>query len=539
MKITLRPYQNRGYDEIRKQALAGHHRILGVGPTSMGKTALACAFIESCVSRGKKAMFVVHRREIIEQTMAAFDFNGIENGVVMADHFKRRPEANVQIASIQTLASMRSCRDCNAETILSCATCKGKGKVRSRSLPEADFIVIDECHRTMSKSYTDLIAEYPNARILGLTATPRRLDGKGLGEIFTSLVVIAEMQELIDQGYLLPIRYFAPARPDVSGVKIKCGEYDSVQLEVAVSKDAKRIGRIVEKWLALAEGRTTLFFGISVADSLMVMQEFLDAGVPAAHVDAGTPKAVRAQLFSKLRNGEIKVLCNVDIATEGVDIPSLGCVILGRPTKSVTVFLQAIGRSMRIYPGQEYAIVLDHAGCVYEHGLPSFPRKWSLKNKKKRDTPQEEMITSCPSCMTIRPKNVRTCPTCGLESESFNNPLPKEADGELVEYKPPAPGDAEQCQECGGPIETSPLRAQPLRRRKKCKSCQAVSYEVDAGRAKMATPEQRLAEWRRLESVRVEKGFQPGWSAHQYRNTFGVWPPREPQTSPGPLDSSW
>lgn len=442
LTLTPRAYQQRAYEAIREQAKQGHTKIVAVGPTAMGKTILACMFINAALALGKSVVFIVHRQEIVKQMRKTLRKLGVRCGVMMSNSPLSDPDAPVQVCSIMTMVAKKKCHACKGhpEIVHACPACKGKGKIRSRVLPEAHLIIADEVHRGNSPSYKEFFAEYPKAHLLGLTATPTRLDGKSLGDLFTSMVIIAEMQELIDQGYLLPLLYYTPYRPDLSKVKIKGGEYDAHSLGEVTSGDVKRIGRIVENWIAKGENQTTLFFGVSVEDSLSVAAEFNKAGITAAHVDANTPDLERKALFEKLDRGEIRVLCNVNIATEGVDIPSLGCVILGRPTKSVTVYLQSVGRGMRIFDGQRYCIVLDHAGCVYEHDLPNEPRLWSLhdqKKKKKGDAP----IVSCPNCGMIRPITQQSCPGCGHQKEVTSGLT--EVDGELVEYK--IDENAERC----------------------------------------------------------------------------------------------
>jgi len=462
VRFELRPYQQRGADQIRQKAREGHKRILAVGPTAMGKTALACSFIEACVKLGKKAIFVVHRKEIAEQTLLAFQENGIHCAALMSGHSLIDPSAPVQVCSIQTLTATKICKSCknDEQRKLECEACHQRGRVPSRPLPEADLIVLDECHRARSKSYMDLLEGYPpSTRTLGLTATPRRLDGKGLGGIFSAMVVIAEMQELIDQGFLVPLRYFTPYVPDLTGVSIVHGDYNAQELQAAVNKDTRRIGNIVENWKQRGEGRTTVFFGCSIADSMSVAAKFRDAGIPAEHVDANTPAGDRKAIFERLRRGETKILCNVDIATEGVDIPSLGCVILGRPTKSVTVYLQGVGRAMRLFPGKSCAIILDHAGCVYEHKPAEWPRKWSLSDRRRGEklVLVDLELTTCDECGLVRASNVKKCPGCQKQQEMFDIDIGgdvAEREGELVEFnsalmdafekarkaKPPQPG---------------------------------------------------------------------------------------------------
>jgi len=529
-------YQTTGYAAIREEACKGHRRVVAVGPTAMGKTYVACMFMEACIAKGKKTIFVVHRREIVDQAARACREHNIPCGVIMGNSSMKDREAQAQICSVMTLTAKRKCPDCKGhpELVVACPTCNKTGRVLSRKLPEADLIILDEVHRGPSPSYMWLLEQYPKAIVLGLTATPARTDGKGLDEIFTSMVIIAEMQELIDKKRLLPLRYYAPHRPNLKGVKISRGDYDAKSLNDATSGDATRIGSIVDKWKELAEDRTTLFFGVSVEDSMNVASEFNKAGIPAAHVDANTPDMERSALFNQISNGEIKVLCNVDIATEGVDIPSLGCVILGRPTKSITVFLQAVGRAMRIFPGQEYAVVLDHAGCVYEHGLPSDPRQWSLHAPpKKRNTDAPVMM--CPNCGAIRSITQLSCPSCGTKRDLEDGRGVVEVDGDLTLYQDDP--NAERC-DCGGIIMTSPLRQTRFQVQKKCRRCRVARYSP-APQAQVASDRERLYEWQRLEKVRIAKGFRLGWSETCYQKTFGVPPPPSFQTSPDGPEAPW
>ena len=390
MSTTLRPYQAAAVQAARARIAASVRRLMINAPTGAGKTLLAAAIVKLAVEKNRRVLFLAHRRELVDQCCNKLQDAGILHyGTIMAGSKRLSADAPVQVASIQTLIR--------------------------RELPPADIVIIDEAHRAVSRTYLSIMANYPRAVLLGLSATPERLDGKGLDELFDDMIVVETVPRLIEQGYLVkPVGYEGP-KPDLSGVKIKRGDYDETQLAEAMDKP-KLVGDLVSNWKRLAEGRLTVAFASSVDHAKHIASEFWAAGVPAAAVSGKTPKAEREAILNDWRKGYLKVVANCFVLTEGFDMPELSCAILARPTKSESLYLQMAGRVLRPFPGKSDALILDHGGCWAAHGGPHIERQWSLEGAAKRRKDQD-------------PGTVDACDACGM----LYDPEPKLWLGEVQE----------------------------------------------------------------------------------------------------------
>ena len=411
MTYKLRSFQEIVTESLRGGIRLGHRKQVLQASTGSGKTIMAVSMMQTAVTNGKKVLFIAHRKEIINQTSSKLDAFGIDHGVIMAGHIRYKPRNPVQVASIQTLSR--------------------------RVKPDADLIFIDECHLSCSKSFTDLISAYPSAIIVGMTATPCRLDGKGLGIIYTNMVNAISMRDLIDQGHLVKYRVFAPFVPDLIDVKTVAGDYDQGATADLMDKTSIT-GDIVKHWIKHAAGRKTIVFAASVKHSEHIRDAFLATGVSAKHLDAKTNSNLRAKILAEWEAGKFDVLCNMGLFIEGLDVPAVSCCILARPTQSLTIYLQAVGRAMRTSPGKNDCIILDHAGLTYSHGLIDEDREWTLdgkKTNKKKDAMEKlPSVTICESCFSAfsRTKNPSTCPECG-HGLPVKAVASVSADGELVE----------------------------------------------------------------------------------------------------------
>ncbi len=360
-KYQDRDYQLKAIQSLTVMIPTGKRRIVLLSPTGSGKTWMATMLILRSIAKGKRVLFLAHRRELIDQTCAKLVDAGVLNfGVIMAGNRLNHAAAPVQVASVQTLIR--------------------------RELPDADLVIVDECHRAISRSYLSIIANYPRAIVLGLTATPERLDGKGLDELFDDMVTVATVPDLIEQGYLVkPLCYVGPTA-DLSGVRTRRGDYDESQLAEAMDKP-QLTGDIVANWLRLAKGKPTAVFAAGVEHAKHITAEFIAAGISAATVTGDTPKAEREAIIADWRAGFIEVCVNVFVFVEGFDFPDLACVVLARPTQSVTMYLQMVGRVMRPSPNKSVSLIIDHAGCCQLHGQPHLHREWTLEGmaKKRKD----------------------------------------------------------------------------------------------------------------------------------------------------------
>lgn len=400
--IRLREYQEEGLEALRDRLGRGVRKIVFVAPTGAGKTTVAGAMIDGARRKGKKCIFLAHRTELIEQCSARLDQFEIPHGIIQAKHARTDPRKQVQVASVQTLVR--------------------------RDHWDADLIVVDECHRSTSASYVKIVERYTNRpAIIGLTATPYRLDGRGLGEIYDDLYELTPVQPLIDQGFLIMPTVYGSKEVDLSRVKTTAGDFNKKQLAAAM-KEVVLHGGIVDNWAkrvmaetgasSVAECRAcSVVFAPSVEQSVKIAEQFNEAGVPAAHLDANTPRKERDRILAALRSREISVVSNVGILTEGWDLPHLEIVALLRPTKSRSLVKQMIGRIMRPDPDKRFAAVLDHANCTRMHGFVNEPEVFDLKGREKRPRkgsgPAPHKV--CKGCDALVPMSARICPACGYQ----------------------------------------------------------------------------------------------------------------------------
>ena len=366
--IRLRPYQQSAVAAIREKITQHYRRIMVVAPTGAGKTLVASHIIESALAKSNPVLFIAHRRELIAQCADKLS----ECGVIMGgNRASRKADALVQVASVQTL-------------------------LRLRPLPPAKIVIVDEAHRTASKSYRDLLANYPNAVVLGLSATPERLDGKGLGDLFETMVEVATIPDLIEQGYLVRPRCYVGTSIDTRGLRTRGGDYRLDDLADA-STAPTLVGDLVTNYQLITPGRKAAVFCVSILHAELAAKRFRDAGISAQVVSGKTPTKERDQLIQDWKEGYIRVMCSCDVFVEGFDFPGLEVVILARATQSITRYLQSVGRGMRPADGKEGCWVLDHAGCIAEHGPPWIHREWSLDGAQSRPkTPAA--IETCQAC---------------------------------------------------------------------------------------------------------------------------------------------
>jgi DNA repair protein RadD len=356
-----RPYQRAVIERINTELLNGScSAALLVAPTGSGKTVIASDIIRSNPNR--HILFFVHRREIVFQAQKHLADLGIEAGVILAG-VSQRKMLGIQIASVQTLFS-RCIRG-------------------DQDLPPADIVLVDEAHHVRAKTYQAILKRYPDAKVIGLTATPCRRDGRGLGSTFKRMIETPQIEELIKLGFLVPTRIFAPSRPNLKGVKVCKGDYVERELERRVNTD-KLVGDIVTHWLKHADRRKTLLYAVSVAHSVHLRDEFAKAGVRVEHIDGSTPKDERDAILERLASGETELVTNCMVLTEGYDLPDLSCIVLARPTRSMGLFRQMIGRGLRPAPGKDHCLVLDHAGAVWAHGFVEDAVHWTHQSRSCR-----------------------------------------------------------------------------------------------------------------------------------------------------------
>jgi DNA repair protein RadD len=378
-------FQETDVGNIRAQFLQGAAKVCYTLPTGGGKTVVFVHIALRAVERGHRVCIIVHRGELIEQTCRALTEAGVAHGVIAAGY--PQTDAPVQVAMAQTLAN------------------------RLDRLDGVQFLIVDECHHALAETWLAIVNAAPIARVLGCTATPERLDGKGLAEVFDALVIGPSVKELITGGYLSPFICFAPERTiDLRGTPVFAGDFAVGDLARRMNVEIVTHDALVE-YRKRIDGQSAIAFCVNIEHSRTVARHFRTNGVRARHLDGDTPTAERRQLIAQLATGEVQVITNCNLIAEGLDVPSVGGVILLRPTKSLALFLQQIGRALRPAPGKMRAVILDHAGNVFRHGLPDLEHAWSLEGRpKKKGT---ALVRRCPECEALIPIASRTCPKCG------------------------------------------------------------------------------------------------------------------------------
>jgi DNA repair protein RadD len=380
VRQVLRKYQEDGLAQILAAFSGGARSVLAVAPTGSGKTTV---FGSLTADLRAPVLILVHRRELATQAANRLREFGVDFGMIMPGE-PERLGARVQVASKDTL-----CR-----------------RPRAR-WPRAGLVIVDEAHLSTARTWQMILEHYARAKILGFTATPYRLSGKSLASAYDALVVIARPRELREQGHLCPYVGFSYKAPDLTAVEVIGEDYDQSQSAAAMSAIT---GDIVAEWLAHARDLSTVVFACTVEHSKALTDEFRSKGVAVEHLDGKMGKFQRDAILARVANGTTRVLCNVGIAIEGLDIPRLKCCVLARPTKSLARAIQMMGRVRRPWQGQS-ARIHDHAFVIPTHGQPDADRDYSLHAKKEKPP----SLSTCSSCRAVYDGN--SCPACGAERE--------------------------------------------------------------------------------------------------------------------------
>lgn len=394
MKLTLRQYQQALIDSARV-SLRSNKNVLIQAPTGAGKTVLATFMADALDKKDKRLYFICHRHELIIQTAKTFSKNGLAYSYIANGHHYN-PLCNIQICSIDTL------------------------KNRYKKLPIPAMCIWDEAHHLGAAGWSKVHSYYNESYHVGLSATPQRLDGKGLGQWFDDMIIETSVAKLIEQKDLSDYRLFAPAKLNLKDVKIVMGDYNQTELAVLMDK-AHITGDIIKHWKLHALGMKTIVFAININHSMNIVRMFNESGIKAAHIDGSTPRKERQEVCLKFAQGEYDVISNVGLMGEGFDLSAqtdidvtIECVISARPTQSLALWLQMCGRALR--KKNNKAIILDHAGNATRHGLPCEDRDWSLngdaKQGKKKKDEDIQKIKECPKCYCVHAPAPR-CPECG------------------------------------------------------------------------------------------------------------------------------
>jgi len=449
-EYSPRDYQQRSIQAVRKACAQGKRTIL-VLPTGGGKTKTAVyGIVKQAVAKGAKVLWMAHRSELIAQADGDLVEAGVRTGLIKAGVREDRT-APCQVASIQTLAR--------------------------RDLPEARIVIVDECHHVRSATYMRVIEHYQEAGsiIVGLTATPERLDGKGLGDVFDEIVEEVTVRELIDRDFLADYDYFAPSIPDLDGVPKQGGDFHK-KLTGQLMNRPTITGNLLTHYVRHMSGKRALLFAAGIAHSMAVVEAFKAAGVPAAHLDGSSPAQERSDILAKFESGEVLVVSNVDLFDEGFDVPACQGVMIARPTQSFVKHRQMIGRCLRRKADGSRAVVLDHAGNFLRHGMPDDITDWKLADKptKTADAPKHKQ---CPKCFAVLPVHVAVCPCCGHRFGTKPRTGPDMVGGDLQKVK-----------------------------------------------QKKWTTQEKEALYTSLMGKARALGYAPGWAKHQYKAKVKVWP---------------
>lgn len=411
MPLTLRPYQSDIVRQTRTLMLRGARSILIQSPTGSGKTALTAHMLATAAAKGMGSWFIVHRRELVRQSLRAFSQAGINPGVVATGFFED-DRRSVQIASIQTLAR------------------------RYKRVRRPRLVVWDECHHIAAGSWSTIFNALPDAFHIGLTATPERLDGQGLGEFFQEMINGPSVSRLIEDGFLSPYKMFAPSGVSLAGIHTRMGDFVASELQAAVDKPTIT-GDAIKHYRRHSDGKRAVVFCVSVEHSKHVVTQFQAAGIPAAHVDGETDVSERDAAIRKFEAGTIKVLSNVELFGEGFDLPAIEAAILLRPTQSLGLYLQQVGRALRPSPGKDHAVILDHAGNCERHGLPDEDREWSLEGRdtRRKGSSDAGFVRVCPKCFAAQIPGSAMCRYCAHVFEAKPRQV-EQVEGDLQEIDP-------------------------------------------------------------------------------------------------------
>jgi len=435
LPLRLRPYQDKLIRETYDLWNNAAGNVLAVAPTGSGKTVVFGSVLKdaNCAS-----VAIAHRFELVSQMSLTLARFGIRHRVIGPDAVRRvcvslhmseighsffDPGSKVAVAGVDTLANANQ---------------------DDPWFRQVRLWIIDEAHHVLeANKWGRAAAMFPNARGLGVTATPNRADGRGVGRegegIFDAMVEGPGMRELIDAGYLTEYRVFAPPSDlDLTDVPVTdSGDYSPAKLRKAVHR-SHVMGDIVQHYLRHAPGKLGVTFAVDVEAAVEITKRFRDSGIAAEVVSAKTPDALRAKIIRDFRERRLLQLVNVDLFGEGFDLPAIEVVSFGRPTKSFPLFSQQFGRALRPLEGKGHAIILDHVGNTLRHGLPDSPRVWSLGNRKRSARVAEDDVIptrTCPNaeCLAVYERVHFKCPYCGFQPEPLGRATPAHVDGDLTE----------------------------------------------------------------------------------------------------------
>jgi len=454
--LKLRDYQRIAIECVRDAFRAGNRRVLLVAPTGAGKTVMFSHLARAISICGQRVLLMAHRDELLDQISRTLTQVGVEHGFIAARR-QMNLETLVQVAGVHTL------------------------KNKAGKIPwKPDWIICDEAHHATAGSWAKIIAAYPDARVVGVTATPERLDGKGLGNVFQAMVRGPEVADLIARGYLSPVRYYCPRTVDTDGLKMRMGDYKHADVDARVN-NSRVTGEAVDWYRKLCNGAPAVAFCASIKHSEHVAETFRAAGYRWVSLDSTMTPWARREAVEGLGSGKLHGISSCDIISEGFDLPIVSAAILLRPTASLGLYLQQVGRVLRIAAGKTHATIIDHVGnCgstrngewVEKHGFAEDVREWSLdgRTKKKGAAP----VRLCCECFAVIGVGSSKCPQCGVEQPIKERAVQEADTGELEEVQR-----------------------------------QAIKEKTE----KLIKKAKTLEDWQRIAKLR---GYAPGWAYHRH-----------------------
>ena len=408
VKMQLRSYQEQAIQNLRGAYAVGHRSPLLCLPTGGGKTCILASIAAQAAARGRNVLILVHRRELIHQTASKLAWVGLEHGIIAAG--LPTTDAQVQVASVQTLA-----------------------RRLGHMTWQPDLIIIDEAHHATAGQWERILNHWPDAYRLGVTATPCRLDGRGLGAAFDAMVHGPTVADLTSAGFLSPARIYAPpVVADLASVRTRAGDYAKDQAADAMDRPTVT-GDAISHYQRLASGEQAIAFCCNVKHAGSVCDAFKTAGITANLLLGSTDN--REEVVADFAAHRTKVLVTVDVVSEGFDVPAASCAILLRPTQSLGLYLQQVGRVLRPSPSKPHAVILDHVGNVNRHGFPDDPRDWSLDDRLKHGRNiAAPSVRTCSNCYAAF-KPAPQCPACGAGCAPIKSLKIQQIAGELQELK--------------------------------------------------------------------------------------------------------
>lgn len=480
--LQLRPYQALSVESLRTGFRSNHNRQVLAAPTGAGKSRIMESMIRSAMEKGSRIMFICERRILVDQFSAHLDRAGIDHGVLMAGHWRFRPDRQVQVASAQTIERMES-------------------------LPTTDIVFIDELHACMRKSIINMLERQPKLRVVGATATPFH---PVIGKYFTNVVSVTSMVDLVKEKFLVPFRVFVAKEIDTSGLKVVAGEWKKDDLE---KRGQQIVGDVVADYIRISNDvfggyRKTICFSCGIAHGAELAQKFNEAGINAVQISSEDNEEYRDEVLKDFArpNSEIKVVISVAILSRGFDQSDVDYVILARPLKkSFSEHVQMVGRGARIHPGKEMCVIQDNSGNwlrfaddwdkLYHDGVQELGQGQDAKPKKEPSQEQKDAC-KCPKCSMVWAGG-DTCLNCGFVRVKRNEVIA--IPGEMVE------------------IGASKRKADKF------------------------SPEFKADFYAQLLGYADDRGYKPGWAFYQYKDRFGVQPSmaKPEPAAPGPALHSW